>query len=165
MVFNKVLTSHCEFLVNLVHLLMVMCKICQLKKMIPLFCLICSFFGAKAQKIDSIYFNLYTDSLKKGTHNYISVDGKYNNGRFLPLDSKTIELSATDGTFEGNNLWIPLDFKAEKVTVTAKLKTNPAVAKQITIYIKTRPDNTRLKTPEELLRELEQGTKKTKKNK
>jgi hypothetical protein len=136
-----------------------------LKKIILLFCICCSFFSAKAQKVDSIYFNLYTDSLKKGTFNYISVDGKFSNGRYLPLDNKTIELSATEGKFEGNSLWLPPDFKAEKVTITAKLKANSAITRQITIYIKTKPDNEKLKTPEELLRELEQqGKTKSKKN-
>lgn len=135
-----------------------------MKKIIPLICFIFSFFTAQSQKIDSLYFSLYTDSLKKGTFNYISVDGKYNNGRYLPLDSKTIELTATDGKFEGNSLWLPADFKPEKVTVTAKLKTNPAVTRQITIYIKTKPDTERLKTPEELLRELEQKSGRRKNN-
>jgi hypothetical protein len=146
-------------MINLVHLSHSKCKMSPLKKMIPLFCLCCSFFAAKAQKVDSIYFNLYTDSLKKGTFNYISVDGKFNNGRYLPLDSKTIDLSSTEGKFEGNSLWIPPDFKAEKVTITAKLKENPAIVRQITIYIKTKPDNEKLKTPEQILKELEQQGK------
>ncbi len=133
-----------------------------MRKIIPLVVFLLAGSVVKAQKIDSIFFNLYTDSLKKGTHNYISVDAQYSNGRFLPLDTKTIELSATDGRFEGNSLWVPADCKAEKITVTAKLKNNPAITKQVTIYIKTKPDNERLKTPEELLRDLEKSTKKKK---
>ena len=35
----------------------------------------------KAQKVDSIYFHLYTDSLKKGVYNYINVDARLQNGR------------------------------------------------------------------------------------
>ena len=38
-----------------------------------------------SQKIDSISFHLYTDSLKKGQHNYINVDGKLSNGQWQPL--------------------------------------------------------------------------------
>jgi hypothetical protein len=34
----------------------------------------------KAQKVDSIFFHPYTDSLKKGTYNYINVDGKLSDG-------------------------------------------------------------------------------------
>ena len=35
-----------------------------------------------AQNLDSIFFNLYTDSLKKGTYNYINVDGQFTDGAF-----------------------------------------------------------------------------------
>ena len=43
-----------------------------------------------AQKVDSIYFNLYTDSLKKGQHNYINIDGKMSNGRWLTMTAREI---------------------------------------------------------------------------
>lgn len=128
-----------------------------MKRIIPIIVLLCCFGVSKAQKVDSIFFSLYTDSLKKGTHNYISVDGKCNNGRYLPLDDKTVEFSCTEAKFEGNNLVIPSDFKYEKVTVTAKLKSNPSVTRQVTIYIKQKPDGP-LKTAEELLREMEQNS-------
>ena len=36
---------------------------------------------ANAQKVDSIYFHLYTDSLKKGFFNYINVDDKTSDGK------------------------------------------------------------------------------------
>ncbi|MBL0056604.1 MAG: hypothetical protein IPP31_10530 [Chitinophagaceae bacterium] len=39
---------------------------------------------ARGQKVENIYVNLYTDSLKKGTFNYINIDGKLSNGRFIP---------------------------------------------------------------------------------
>jgi hypothetical protein len=109
-----------------------------------------------AQKIDSIYFNLYTDSLKKGTHNYINVDGKLSNGRYLPLDKRHITLTASEGQLEGNSLWIEPGFKGEKITVKAELKSNPAISKEITIWIKTTESAERLKTTEEILREMEQ---------
>jgi hypothetical protein len=92
---------------------------------------------AKSQQIDSIYFHLYTDSVKKGVHNYINVDGKLTNGRWLPLSAKEIEFSTSGGKFEGNDLVLPVDFKSEKVTVKAVLKSNPAVWKEIIIWIKT----------------------------
>ncbi|MDZ4794180.1 MAG: hypothetical protein SGI83_07870 [Bacteroidota bacterium] len=93
-----------------------------------------------AQKVDSIYFNLYTDSLKKGQHNYINVDGKLSNGRWMPLTSKDIEFSCSAASFEGNQLIIPFDFKKEKVSIKAVLKSNPAVFIERTIWIKTKPD-------------------------
>ena len=49
---------------------------------------------ARAQKVDSIYFNLYTDSLKKQVHNYINVDGKFSNGSWLPLTEKAGAIAA-----------------------------------------------------------------------
>jgi hypothetical protein len=111
-----------------------------------------------AQKVDSIYFNLYTDSLKKGTHNYINVDGKLSNGSWLPLTSKEIEFSASACHFSGNELIIPMDFKAEKITVKAVLKSNPALRLERTIWIKTRPDP-ELPTKEEVLRDMKSKSK------
>lgn len=91
-----------------------------------------------AQKVDSIYFHLYTDSLKKGQHNYINVDGKLSNGRWLPLTAKEIQFSCSSAIFEGTELIIPLDFKEEKVTVRAVLKSNPVVWLEKTIWIKNK---------------------------
>jgi hypothetical protein len=94
----------------------------------------------KAQQVDSIYFHLYTDSLKKGQHNYINVDGKLSNGSWLPLTAKQILFTSSEGTFNGNELFIPDHFKPEKVTVKAVLRSNPAIWKEITIWIKQLPD-------------------------
>lgn len=103
-----------------------------------------------AQKVDSIYFHLYTDSLKKGQHNYINVDGKLSNGRWLPLTYKEILFSCSSATFEGNELIIPFEFTPEKVTITAVLRNNPAVRIEKTIWIKTKADGD-LPTKEEIL--------------
>lgn len=107
----------------------------------------------KAQKIDSIYFHLYTDSLKKGMHNYINVDGKLSNGRWMPLTSKEITLTSSHGVFEGNDLIIPPDFKEEKLTVKAELKSNITISKEITIWIKKLPDPEKLPTQKEVMKE------------
>ena len=106
---------------------------------------------AKAQKIDSIYFHLYTDSLKKGVHNYINVDGKLSDGRWLPLTSKEIQFSSTSGKFEGNDLVLPIDFKEEKVTIKATLKSSSFTSKEITIWIKKKPDDEILPTKNDVL--------------
>ncbi len=78
---------------------------------------------SSAQKLDSIYFNLYTDSLKKGTYNYINVEGKYDNGRYLPLTNKDVKFSSSDGFFGGNSLLsIHLSrMKRLRVTVVSQL--------------------------------------------
>lgn len=116
---------------------------------------------AKAQKIDSIFVNLYTDSLKKGTYNYINIDGRLSNGRYLPLDNNDLTFTASAGEFKGNSLWIDKDFKQNKVSIKVVLKNNPSLHKEFDIYIKQLPDNEKLKTTDEILNEM----KKTKKNK
>ena len=89
----------------------------------------------KAQNVDSIYFHLYTDSLKKGTYNYINVDGRLNNNHWLPLTAKEVNFTASGGSFDGNSLFIDTGFAAEKITVKAVLKANPDIFKETIIYI------------------------------
>ena len=113
--------------------------------------LLAAAFVTNAQKVDSICFHLYTDSLKKGTYNYINVDGKLSNSKWLPLTAKEISFTASAGTFNGNSLFIDSNFTEEKVTVKVLLKANPAVSKEIIIYIKKMADNERLKTNEEVM--------------
>lgn len=111
-----------------------------MKKNLLFLVLLASVSGLSAQKVDSIYFHLYTDSLKKGQHNYINVDGKLSNGRWLPLTSKEIEFSCSTASFEGTELVIPENFSEKKVIVKAVLKANPAVWIERTIWIKQKPD-------------------------
>src|SRR4051794_39660310 len=94
------------------------------------------FSSARAQKIDSIYFHLYTDSLKKGFHNYINVDGKLSNGRYLPLNNKQLDFWCNTGTWDGNDLIIDRSYKGDSVVVKATLKEQPQLSKTVTIYIK-----------------------------
>ena len=118
-----------------------------------------AFYCAGAQKIDSIYVHLYTDSLKKGTYNYINIDGKLSNGRFLPLDTTDIIFSSSDGKFYGNSLYIEPKFSKEKETVKAVLKSDPKVFRQFDIYIKKIPDPSTLKTLDQILNEPKKGKK------
>lgn len=106
--------------------------------------------NAQSQKLDSIYFNLYTDSLKKGTYNYINVEGVFANGRILPLDSTHLRFVSSTGEFKGNSLWVPLDIKEEKINITVIQKNNTAKAIYKTIYIKKYEDNSLLKSPEDI---------------
>ena len=104
----------------------------------------------KAQKIDSIFFHLYTDSLKKGTYNYINVDGRLSNGTWKPLNTKDVEFTSSACKFSGNDLIVPASFKEEKITIKAVLKTNPAVSIERTVWVKRNPDTEILPTEEEL---------------
>ena len=106
----------------------------------------------KAQKVDSIFFHLYTDSLKKGTYNYINVDGKLSNGTWKPLTAKEIRFSSSSCIFSGNELIIPANFKEEKITVKAVLKSNSSISIEKTVWIKKKPDPEILPTQEELMK-------------
>lgn len=124
----------------------------QLKKLISIVALVLSVpvFG---QKVDSIFFHLYTDSLKKGQHNYINVDGKLDNGTWMPLTTKQIQFSSNSNcVFEGNSLVIPETFREEKIKIKAVLKSDPAVSKEIMVWIKKIPDPAHLPTKEEVLK-------------
>lgn len=131
----------------------------KLMKYFLLFLFTSAGYFAKAQKIDSIYVNLYTDSLKKGTYNYINVDGLLSNGRYLPLDTTDIVFTATAGKFTGNTLWVEPGFTGEKITISVTLKQKPSLHKQFDMYIKQNPDGP-LKTVDEIMDEM-----KKKKNK
>lgn len=108
----------------------------------------------RSQKIEKIFVNLYTDSLKKGTYNYINIDGQLSNGKYIPLDTTQISFWASDGRFVGNSLLIDKNFTKEKIDFRVFLKSNPDLKKEFTIYIKKAPDPTRLKTTEELLDDM-----------
>ncbi|MFM6924942.1 MAG: hypothetical protein ACKOU7_05520 [Ferruginibacter sp.] len=113
-------------------------------------CILCSVV-AKAQKVENIYVNLYTDSLKKGTYNYINIDGQLSNGKYLPLDSTHLIFWASAGRFSGNSLWIDKNFTDRKVDIKVSLRNNPAMVKEFSIYIKQQPDP-ELKTMQEIMK-------------
>lgn len=113
---------------------------------------------AKAQQIDSIYVNLYTDSLKKGTFNYINIDGLLSTGKYLPLDSTALIFWASAGYFRGNSLWIDKNFPEEKISFKVTVRKNPALHREFVIYVKKRPDP-QLKNADQFLREMEEKTK------
>lgn len=111
------------------------------------------FLGARAQKVDSIYFNLYTDSLKKGVYNYINVDGKLTNGAYMPLMSDEVIFSSSAGKWEGNSLIIDSAYKQDSVVITASLKEHPEIKKKVIVYLKKIVTEPPLKTEKELLEE------------
>jgi hypothetical protein len=115
--------------------------------------IVLSAFTARAQKIDSIYFNLYTDSLKKGVHNYINVDGKLTNGTYQPLMSNEVAFTSSAGRWDGNSLIVDSAYKQDSVVITASLKEHPEVKKNVTIYLKKIVTEPALKTEKELLEE------------
>ena len=109
-----------------------------------------------AQTPDSIFFHLYTDSLKKGTYNYINVDGKMHDGSWFPLTDAQLLFTTTGGKFERNSLFLDTGFVQEKVLITATLKTDTVISKTITIWIKKGMDTEKPRTEEEIRREISQ---------
>lgn len=126
-----------------------------MKKYLLSFFILCS-LATKAQKVENIYVNLYTDSLRKGTFNYINIDGKMSDGKFLPLDSNHLIFSASAGKFTGNNLWIDSDFTPEKVTIKVTSRNNPSLLKEFTMYVKQMPDPA-LKSMDEVMPKVKRG--------
>ena len=131
-------------------------KLFSLQKVLIGCIFILGFHTGYTQKVDSIYFHLYTDSLKKGFYNYINVDGKISNGEWLPLDTTQIILSTSAGHFRGNDLFIDSSVHESFVTVKAVLRNNPAIRKEVDIYIRKRGFNEPLKTNDEIMEEMHQ---------
>jgi hypothetical protein len=134
-----------------------------MRKRILLFTLIIIYVGASSQKIEAIYFNLYTDSLKKGFYNYINIDGKAKDGTWMPLDSTQIIFSANTGHFKGNDIFIDSSYTADTVKVKAILRANPGIWKEIIIHIRKRGFDEPLKTNDEILNEYRKPSEKSKK--
>lgn len=122
-------------------------------------------FVAKSQKVDSLFANLYTDSLKKGTYNYINIDGKMSNGNYVPLDSTELLFWSNEGKFYGNTLFIDKNFNKESVFIKVVLRKNPRLSKEFTMFIKRNPDNENLKTSDQLLKEIGPAGRKGRKTK
>jgi hypothetical protein len=119
-----------------------------------------------AQKIDSIFFHLYTDSLKKGYYNYINIDGKTADGNWVPLSGKEVVFTTNPDSalkFQNNDLFIDSSYTGEFVTIKAALKADPSISKELTIYIRKRGFDEPLKSNDELLEELRNSSKKIKK--
>lgn len=119
-------------------------------------------FAAKAQKLEQIYLNLYTDSLKKGVHNYINVDGKLGDGSYAPLDNKQIKFTSSYGKWEGNNLIIDSSYNKDSIIITVVAIDNPALNRTKVIYIKKVNSTEGLKTEKELLDSWNNKKKKSK---
>ena len=116
--------------------------------------------AVKAQKIDSMYVHLYTDSLKKGTYNYINVDGLLADGRWLPLDSNYVEFKCNHGKFYGNDLWIDTSFTGEKISITTILKSDRKQQHSFDMYIKKKKDDELLLTEQDIINSSKKKKKK-----
>ena len=132
------------------------------KKLLFLLLFISAHQLISAQKVETISFNLYTDSLKKGFYNYISVDGKYEDGRWMPLDSTQVKFTANTGFFKGNDIFIDSSYTGDSIVVKAVLRDNPRIWKEVVIYIRKRGFDEPLKTNDEIFEEIRSNNRKKK---
>lgn len=131
-----------------------------MKGFLPLVFILISFASiAQKQKVESIHVNLYTDSLKKGTYNYINIDGLLSNGRYIPLDSTDLDFSASSGKFYGNSLWIDKNCRDEKIDIKVSMRNNPSLHKEFVMYIKKKEDDQKLPTPDEIIEQMKKKKK------
>ena len=131
-------------------------------KQFSFICLLFITTAGRSQRIDSIFFHLYTDSLKKGTYNYINVDGKLSNGHYLPLTDKQVKFESNTGHWEGNNLIIDSSYKKDSVLIKATLREQPKLAKTIVVYIKKSAYEGKVYTEKELYENEKSKKKKDK---
>ena len=129
-------------------------KSTALKRVYFLLFFIAASFITKAQKIDSLFFNLYTDSLKKGSWNYINVDAKLSNGKYTPLTHEQLSFKVSNGKLQGNSIWIDWEFADDSVVVVVELKQNPSVRRSITIWIKKQDLQMNIPVHDSLLQQL-----------
>ena len=88
------------------------------------------------------------------------MDGKFSDGSWLPLDSSHIKFVANTGYFKGNDIFIDSSYKGDSIVVKAILRSNPAVWKEVTIYIRKRGFDEPLKTNDEILQDLRNRSRK-----
>jgi hypothetical protein len=101
-----------------------------------LVCLTCCIERGYAQTPDSIFFNPYTDSLKKGTFNYINVEGRIPGSRYRPMTAKELGFSSSAGNFEGNNLFLSRQIADDRILISAWLKTDSTKIISILLPVK-----------------------------
>lgn len=131
-----------------------------MNKILTIFFINCCVYTASAQEIDSIFFNLYTDSLKKGAWNYINIDAKLSNGKFIPLTKTQLIITTTGGKLDGNSIWLDWDFLPAFITVEIKLKDRPLVTKKQNIWVKKQDLQMNAPVNDSLLQQINNRNKK-----
>lgn len=97
-------------------------------------------YQLSAQSIVDIRFNLYADSVKTTIDNYINVEAKLSDGRFIPLTSENIIFKSDYGYWEGNSLVLSKEKNIFKVNISAQLRDNPSKNISTTVYVQQYPD-------------------------
>lgn len=88
-------------------------------------------------KLDSIRFHHYADSLKRGFHYYLNVEGIYSSGKIFPLDTSTVSFEVSEGKLLGQDLLINNnETNIQSVNATATYKNDERLKALTTIPVK-----------------------------
>ncbi|WP_146154394.1 hypothetical protein [Chitinophaga ginsengisoli] len=90
--------------------------------------------------LESIRFNHYADSLKRGIRFYLNVEGSFSSGKIYPLDTAAIKFTASEGKLLGQDLLLPPNDATRIITVTAINKNDPSMSVSSTIPVKQLQD-------------------------
>lgn len=92
--------------------------------------------------LTGIRFRHYTDSLKRGIHFYLNVEGIYNTGKIYPLDTTRVRLYANEGKLIGQDLLIPQqDSITKEIAVRAVYRGNAEINAASVIPVKQGKDD------------------------
>lgn len=87
--------------------------------------------------LESIRFNHYADSLKRGFRYYLNVEGTFTSGKIYPLDTSAIKFVASAGNLLGQDLLLNSnDATTRAITVTAVNKRDSTMSISSTIPVK-----------------------------
>lgn len=92
--------------------------------------------------LTSIRFHHYADSLKRGLHFYLNVEGIYNTGKIYPLDTARVRLYTNTGQIIGQDLLIPAtDSITRSIAVKAVYRGNAEINASSEIPVKIGPED------------------------
>jgi hypothetical protein len=95
--------------------------------------------------LTNIQFAHYTDSIKRGIHFYLNIEGAFSSGKVFPLDTTRIRFSSSAGTLIGQNVLLDLeDTLIKQIQVTAQYKGDRALRAESFIPVKQAPDDPKL---------------------
>jgi len=87
--------------------------------------------------VESIRFNHYADSLKRGIRFYLNVEGVFSSNQIFPLDTANIKFQTSKGQLLGQDLLLdPNDAATRFITVTAIYKKDTSMSISSTIPVK-----------------------------
>lgn len=120
------------------------------------FLLLCCLWATvvTGQQVERLYFRLYTDSLKRGSWNYINVEGRLSNGKVVPLSAPALVLTSSAGRVEGNSIWLAWDHAPDSLKVVAFLRQQPGLRDSMVLHLQKVDFQLGAPTQDSLLQEL-----------